>query len=82
MKVKIQKWITALAMLAVIHQAAAQGTAFTYQGRLNNTGSPANGNYDFRFRLAAYPLGNTYVGHPFLTNGIAAITSPNGNLFF
>ncbi len=24
----------------------AQDTAFTYQGRLNNNGSPANGSYD------------------------------------
>ena len=28
-----------------------QGTAFMYQGRLNDGGSPANGNYDFRFAL-------------------------------
>lgn len=39
--------------------AHAQGTAFTYQGRLNNGGSPAGGLYDFRFRLDADPLGNT-----------------------
>ena len=49
----------------------AQGTAFTYQGRLNSEGSPANGSYDFRFRLAADPLANTYVGSSFLTNGVA-----------
>lgn len=30
---------------------AAQTTAFTYQGSLNNGGSPANGNYDFEFAL-------------------------------
>jgi hypothetical protein len=48
----------------------AQGTAFTYQGRLNNGGSPATGLYDFRFRLAADPLGNTYVGSPYSTNGV------------
>ena len=29
----------------------AQGTAFTYQGRLNDGAAPANGMYDFRFRL-------------------------------
>ena len=27
------------------------GTAFTYQGRLTDGGSPADGEYDFRFRL-------------------------------
>jgi hypothetical protein len=29
----------------------AQGTAFTYQGRLNTGGVPANGSYDFTFAL-------------------------------
>jgi len=29
----------------------AQTTAFTYQGRLDHTGSPANGSYDFRFTI-------------------------------
>ena len=29
----------------------AQSTVFTYQGRLNDNGQPANGTYDFRFRL-------------------------------
>ena len=31
--------------------AQAQATAFTYQGRLNDGGSPANGAYDLRFTL-------------------------------
>ena len=50
--------------------ALAQGTAFTYQGRLNNGGSPSNGNYDFRFRLSSDSLGNNYVGSTVLTNGV------------
>jgi hypothetical protein len=29
--------------------AQAIGTAFTYQGRLNDADEPANGTYDFRF---------------------------------
>jgi trimeric autotransporter adhesin len=47
----------------------AQGTAFTYQGRLNINGNPANGIYDFRFRVASDPLANNYVGSSLLTNG-------------
>ncbi len=47
-----------------------QGTAFTYQGRLADNGSPANGTYDFRLRLALDPLGNIYFGTPCLTNGV------------
>lgn len=49
----------------------ALGTAFTYQGRLSDSGNPANGNYDFRFRLALDPQGNNYAGSPVLTNGVA-----------
>ena len=29
----------------------AQTTAFSYQGKLTDTGNPANGNYDLEFRL-------------------------------
>jgi sugar lactone lactonase YvrE len=32
-------------------QAVAQTTAFTYQGRLTDNGNPADGDYDFEFRL-------------------------------
>lgn len=31
--------------------ALGQSTAFTYQGKLADTGTPANGNYDFEFKL-------------------------------
>jgi len=40
-----------LALLTVSNIASAQGTAFTYQGRLGEGGSPAHGSYDFRFVL-------------------------------
>ena len=50
----------------------AQGTAFTYQGRLNAGGGLASGLYDFRFRLYSDPLGNTQVGTSYLTNDIPA----------
>jgi trimeric autotransporter adhesin len=70
MKTKIQFLLLTLAYFSGIHQMFAQGTAFTYQGRLNNGGGAANGLYDFRFRLAADALGDTYVGNVALTNGI------------
>lgn len=50
----------------------AQGTAFTYQGRLNDNGNPAGGLYDFRFKLYADPLGNVQVGSSYLTNAVYA----------
>jgi hypothetical protein len=50
--------------------AFAQGTAFTYQGRLNSGGASANGLFDFRFRLDADPVGNVILGTAF-TNAVA-----------
>ena len=50
----------------------AQGTAFTYQGRLVSNGNPATGNFDFGFKLYADPLGNTQLGASYLTNAIPA----------
>ena len=38
-------------LFTVVDDVSAQGTAFTYQGRLNDSGSPASGNYDFTFAL-------------------------------
>jgi hypothetical protein len=38
------------------------GTAFTYQGRLSNSGAAANGAYDFRFRLYDAPGGGLQIG--------------------
>jgi hypothetical protein len=45
--------------------ASAQGpigTAFTYQGRLTDGGVPANGTYDFEFKLYNAASGGTQVG--------------------
>ena len=44
--------------------ARAQGTAFTYQGRLQDTGEPANGTYDLRFTLFDVPIGGAPLGVP------------------
>jgi len=49
--------------------AFAQGTAFTYQGRLNDSGIPANGSYDLTFSVwnaasGPAPVGGTLTGSP------------------
>ena len=54
--------LAALALLATVQQVTAQGTAFTYQGGLNNSGAPANGNYDFAFALYNDPQTGIQVG--------------------
>jgi hypothetical protein len=41
---------------------AAIGTAFTYQGYLTDGGSPAQGSYDFKFRLYDAPSEGAQVG--------------------
>jgi len=67
--------IALLALLTINSQLStlhAQGTAFTYQGRLNDGANPANGRYDFRFKLYADSLGNTPAGSSYLTNAIPA----------
>lgn len=55
----------------------SQGTAFTYQGALNDSGVAANGNYDFRLRLASDAQGNVFVAGPLLTNAVPV----SGGLF-
>lgn len=42
--------------------AAAQSTAFTYQGRLKNGATPANGLHDFRFTLFSAASGGVALG--------------------
>src|SRR5690242_13409880 len=50
--------------------AFAQGTAFTYQGKLNDGANAAAGLYDFRFRIASDSAGNNLVAGPLLTNAV------------
>ncbi len=54
--------------------ARAQGTAFTYQGRLNDGGASANGNYDLRFTVYDSPSAGLVVGGP-LTNSPATVSN-------
>ena len=55
--------------------AFAQGSAFTYQGRLNANGAPANGSYDVAFTLFATNVTGTAIATP-VTN--AAVSVSNG----
>src|SRR5437588_7554639 len=44
--------------------ALAQSTMFTYQGRLQDTGTPANGSYDLQLTLWDAPSGGTQQPQP------------------
>ncbi|MCX8091112.1 MAG: hypothetical protein N3I86_09315 [Verrucomicrobiae bacterium] len=52
----------------------AQGTAFTYQGRLDSGGSPAAGIYDVRFAIYDAASGGNQWG-PALTNSATAVSN-------
>ncbi len=54
--------------------AHAQGTAFTYQGQLQNNGSPASGTYDLTFSLFTNSTSGTAVAGP-VTNSAIAVTN-------
>lgn len=54
--------LAVLTACALAGAAAAQPTAFTYQGRLSNGGQPAQGVHDFRFRLFEAPTGGSQLG--------------------
>ncbi|MGB7769139.1 MAG: hypothetical protein WBN22_09855 [Verrucomicrobiia bacterium] len=46
MIIKIQNLLLTVALLAATIQVGAQGTVFTYQGQLQNNGSPVIGIYN------------------------------------
>lgn len=46
----------------------AQGTAFTYQGRLSDNGVPANGNYDVQFALYFTNVTGSIIAGPVTDN--------------
>ena len=54
----------ALAVLAGTQTVHAQGTAFTYQGRLNDGANPANGSYDLKFTIFGASSGGSAAAGP------------------
>ncbi len=62
--------LTLTALLALANVARAQGTAFTYQGRLNDGANPANGIYDMRFTIYDAAVAGAVVGAASDTNGV------------
>jgi hypothetical protein len=71
MNAKLNYLLMTLALLGGATEAGAQGTAFTYQGQLAISGSPANGNYDFAFGLYNAPSLGTLVGTPVTNKDVA-----------
>jgi len=80
MKTLLTRVIIALALLVLstlnpqLSTAFAQGTAFTYQGRLNSGTNPASGSYDLTFTLYNASSGGIGLFGP-LTNSAVAVTN-------
>lgn len=72
-----QLFILGLLTFVLNRPGFAQGTAFTYQGRLMDAAIPASGSYDLRFILYTADVGGSQVG-PILTN---SATTVSGGLF-
>jgi hypothetical protein len=78
------KLTAALLLLSTLNSqlstVIAQGSAFTYQGRLNDGATPANGTYVFRFTAVDGPINGNSVGTPVVTpavdvsNGLFTVT--------
>jgi len=78
-------WLVLMSVTGIAAQAppsqytigtqAALGTNFVYQGFLNNNGQPANGSFDFEFRLYDALSGGLQVGN---TSAAANQTVSNG----
>jgi Chaperone of endosialidase len=74
-------------LIAEPASAFAQGTAFTYHGRLNDGSSPANGTYDLTFTLFGTSSGGSVLAGPLtnsptgVTNGLFTVVLNFGNQF-
>ena len=70
----VQTGVALCSVFTLLNSSFAQGTAFTYQGRLNDGANPANGTYDLRFTLFdSTNLPGTIVAGPF-TNAATGVT--------
>ncbi len=81
--------VIAILLVGLPGPVAAQGvgTAFTYQGRLTDSGSPANGENDFEFKLFGAETGGTQVGSTLtrdnvtVTDGFFGVELDFGDVF-
>jgi hypothetical protein len=55
-------FVCVLSIVAAVTVTAEAGTAFTYQGKLNDGGNPANGSYSLSFTLFSALTGGSQVG--------------------
>src|SRR5438132_13630734 len=85
----VRKSLSLLALVLILSASAfAQATGFTYQGRLTDGGTAANGNYDLQFQLFDSLSGGTQIGQTQILNvvpvsaGIFTVTLDFGSSAF
>jgi len=84
----MRTFLTTLALAVLgIATVFSQGSAFTYQGRLNDGSTPANGGYDLRFDLFTNAIGGNPVASPAtnslaITNGLFTVRLDFGSGIF
>ncbi len=87
MKTNLRLSLLLFTLLALPGMARAQGSAFTYQGRLNSDATAATGVFDLTFTLFNVASGAGQVGTPVslpltpVTNGLFTATLDFGNQF-
>src|ERR1017187_2676794 len=74
MKKLVLKLLIASILLTSVAHLAAQGTAFTYQGQLQNSGDFVSGYYDLRFHLYSASSGGTLIAGP-VTNSATLVSN-------
>lgn len=74
MRTELMRLLVVVMFMAAAN-ARAQSAPVTYQGQLKENGQPANGIYDFQFRLAKVAVEHGHVGVPI---GVDDVTVTNG----
>src|SRR2546423_119330 len=73
MKIRVLVWLL-FPLFSSSGMAATLGSAFSYQGRLLESGAPANGSYDLQFALFFTETGGSSLAGP-LTNSAVAVSN-------
>ena len=71
----LTRWLALVALLSLMQAstAFAQGTAFTYQGQLQNNGSPVSGSYNLTFTLFNTNTGGEPIAGPVTNSPVRVI---------
>jgi hypothetical protein len=84
MKIRIYTFLLiSAALLGGPSRVMGQGTAFSFQGRLNTNGTPVNGLYDFLLSIYSASSGGLLIAGPYVTtvtvsNGLFTVTPDFG----